>query len=306
MANCLVLGGNGLIGSFITEQLVAKGNNVRVFDNFKNKDNLKTINSKIEKIKGNYLNRNDTKNALKGIDYVFHSIHTTVPRTSTKKPVFDAKTNILPSINILKDSCNFGIQKIIYISSLSVYGNPKITPIKENTPLNPLTPYGVSKKSIEGYIEFFNRIYGIDYTIIRPSTTYSEKQIVSPETGVVANFVFNALTNKPLIIYGNGNAERNLLHAKDLAKGVITAGFSKSKYKVFNLGANETVSINQLVKKVKKIKKGFIKIKYINKTDEIQKLVCDISRAKSELNWKPEISLDKGIKKCFTEFKKKH
>ncbi len=304
MNNCLVLGGNGLIGSFVAEKLVAKGCNVRVFDKFTGKNNLKAIETKIEKVKGDYINQKDVRQALDGIEYVFHCIHTTVPRTSIEKPVFDAETNILPSINILRDSCELGVKKIVYLSSIVVYGNTKTIPAKENARLEPMTPYAVSKMAIEKYIEYFNRVYGIDYAILRPTTSYGERQVVSKGTGVIANFVFNALRNKPIVIYGNGSSEKDFLHAEDLASGVIAAGFNKSRFKIFNLGSGKVISLNNLAEKVKKATGNNIEINRLNKACEVQRLVCDISRACSELDWKPKISLDEGIKRCFAKFKK--
>ena len=304
MANCLVLGGNGLIGSFVAEQLVAKGCVVNVFDRFSGRDNLKAVEPRVGKVNGDYLKAGDVKAALKGMDFVFHCIHTTVPRTSIEKPVFDAETNILPSIGLLKEACNQGVKKVVYISSLAVYGNPEKNPVKEDAPLEPVTPYGVSKRAIERYIEYFNRLYGLDYAILRPATAYGERQAVSPGTGVVANFIYNALRNNPLVIYGDGSAERDLLHAEDLAHGVVLSAFKKSKFRIFNLGTGKGVSLNELAKKVEEAKGSRLEIRHLNKVDEVQKLICDTSRAGKELGWKPEISLGEGIKRCFAEFKK--
>lgn len=304
MANCLVLGGNGLIGSFVSEKLVQEGHKVRVFDVFSGKDNLKEIESSIEKIKGDYLKAGDVKAALSGMEFVFHCIHTTVPRTSIERPVFDAETNILPAISFLRDSIEEGVKKIVFLSSMAVYGNPAKNPVKEDAQLEPVTPYGVSKRAIERYIEYFNRLYGLDYSILRPATAYGERQAVSLGTGVVANFIFNALRDEPLVIYGDGNAERDLLHAQDLAAGAVLAAFKKTKFKIFNLGTGKGITLNQLAKKVESAKGGKLMIKHLDKIDQVEKLVCDSSRAKKELGWKAEISLDEGIKRCVEAFKK--
>lgn len=303
MANCLVLGGNGLIGSFVADRLAEKGCSVKAFDRFEGKDNLG--NSGVEKVKGDYLDGKDVKNALDGIDLVFHCIHTTVPRNSMQKPVFDAETNILPTVKLLQDAAGLGAKKIVYLSSLAVYGNPEQVPVKETAALRPVSPYGVSKLAIEEYVDYFGRVQGLEYAILRPAAAYGERQHVSPDTGVVANFIYNAINGKPLIIYGNGSAERDLLHADDIARGAVAAGFAKARTGAFNLGAGKGVSLNGLAEKVGKAAGKKLEVRHVERSNEVQKLVCDISKANKELGWKPEISLDEGLKRCFVEFKKR-
>ncbi len=303
MSNYLVLGANGLIGSSVSERLAIEGHNIRAFDLFQGHDNLVGIES-IEKMKADYLKEEDLKKAVKEIETVFHCIHTTIPRTSVEKPLFDAETNIVPSLRLLEQATKAGVKKIVYISSLAVYGNPLNNPIKETDAMQPISPYGVSKLAIEKYLELFYKNHGLDYTILRLAPTYGERQRVSPGSGVIANFVFNSLHEKPIIMYGNGNAERNFLFVEDSAKGISKAAFKKTKSKIFNLGGSETVSVKQLAGKVANATGKKLKINHIEKKNEIEKLVCDFTRAKQELLWKPEVKLDEGIKRCVATFKK--
>jgi UDP-glucose 4-epimerase len=225
-----------------------------------------------------------------------------VPRNSIERPVFDAETNILPSVRLFQDAAGLGVKKIVYISSLAVYGNPGHVPVKEDAKLEPVSPYGVSKLAIEEYLGYFGRVQGLEYAILRPAAAYGERQSLSPDTGVVANFVYNAIRGQPLVIYGNGSAERDLLHAEDIASGVVSAAFSGEKFGVFNLGAGKGVSLNELAEKVGKISGKKLEVRRVEKSNEVQKLVCDASRAREELGWKPEIGLDEGIRRCFDAF----
>ncbi len=304
MANCLVLGGNGLIGSAIAERLVAEGFGVRAFDLFKGKDNLQEIRPKIEKMNGDYLNESDVRKALHGIELVFHCIHSTVPRSSIERPLFDAETNILPAITLLSEAVKAKTKKIIYLSSLAVYGNPSGTKVLETDSLQPISPHGVSKLAIEKYIEYFNRAYGMDYAILRPATTYGEKQRVSPDAGVVANFIYNALTKKPLVIYGDGSAVRDILHAQDLADAAVKAALKKADCRLFNLGSGKGITLNELAEKVARATGSRLQKKHIEKDSGIQELVCDVTRAGQVLGWRPQISLDEGIKRCVGSFRK--
>lgn len=303
MANCLVLGGNGLIGSFIAELLAEKGCPVMVFDSFRGKDNLQGIKS-VERVEGDYLKAEDVKNSLKGIDIVFHCIHTTVPRSSLGKAVFDAETNILPALKLFGDAVEAGVKKVVYLSSLAVYGQPSQVPVKETSALKPISPYGVSKLAIENYLGYFNTVAGLDYAILRPASAYGERQAVSADTGVLTNFVYNAVKGNPLLIYGDGSAKRNLLHARDVAVGAVEAAFKETDFKAFNLGAAEGISIRQLAEKVCKAVGKEVEIKFVERENEVKDLVCDSSRAFECLGWKPEISLDEGIRRCVQRFEK--
>ncbi|MDP6670880.1 MAG: NAD-dependent epimerase/dehydratase family protein [archaeon] len=302
MANCLVLGGNGLIGSFIAEQLASQGHSVKAFDRFNGQDNLKNA-AGVEKVKGDYLKREQVKKALEGIEIVFHSLHTTVPVSSIKDPLHDAETNILPAIGLLEDCVGAGVKKFVYLSSIAVYGIPEKSPIGEDAKTIPVSPYGVSKLAIEEYVKYFGRAKGLGFVIVRPSATYGERQVLSPETGVVANFVFNALKKQALSIRGKGEAVRDLTHGEDIAKGVLKAAFTDAKSKIFNLGTGKGISLNKLAEKVGEAVGEKPEIKYEGSSRGIQEHVYDVSRAKEELGWEAEIEIAEGLKRCVEKFK---
>ncbi len=304
MTNCLVLGGNGLIGSFIAEQLASQGHKVRAFDKFWEQDNLKSA-AGIEKFKGDYLKRGDLKRTLEGIGVVFHSLHTTVPVSSIKDPLHDAETNILPAIGLLEDAVGAGVKKFVYLSSIAVYGIPEKSPISERASTIPVSPYGVSKLAIEEYVKYFGRAKNLDFVIVRPSASYGERQGFSPETGVVANFVFKALKKQALSIRGKGEAVRDLTHGEDIAKGVVKAAFTETKSRVFNLGTGKGISLNELAKKVGEAVGEKLEIKYEGSARGIQEHVYDVSRAKQELGWEAEIGIEEGVKKCVEAFREK-
>lgn len=296
MANCIVFGGNGLIGSFIAEQLVQKNYAVRVFD--RNFENLQHIKEKIDFFQGDFLDFNTVEKSLDGMDFVFHCIHTIMPRESILKPVFDAETNILPSINLFQKSIGKKIKKIVYLSSIAVYGNPKKSPITEKTPLLPVSPYGVSKLAIEEYLHFFARLYSMDYCITRPSASFGERQKVGA-SGVITNFLYNAIKGNPITIQGDGSAIRDFTHAEDIALGCVLAMEKKTKSKIFNLGTGSGISVNELLEKIKKTTGAKIVVNHVETKDLVQKHVYNIERAKKELGWEAKISLDAGIKKTF-------
>ena len=303
MSNCIVFGGNGLIGSFIAEQLAQKNYNLRIFS--RSFENVQHIKDKADFFKGDFRDFDAVEKSLDGMDFVFHCIQGTVPRDSFLKPVFDAETNILPSINLFQKSAEKKIKKVIFLSSIAVYGNPKKIPITEKTPLLPVSPYGVSKIATEEYLDFFGRAFGLNYAIVRPSATFGERQKFSEKSGVITNFLYNALNGNPITIQGDGSAVRDFTHAEDIARGCVLAMEKQAKSNIFNLGTGKGISINELLAKIKKITGAKIAITNVETKDLVQNHVYDISRAKKELGWKPKISLDTGIKRTYDFLKGK-
>lgn len=216
MTTCLVLGGNGFIGSHITDLLIESGYNVKVFD--KNVDETNFKSNEFEIIKGDFLNQYDLKIAMNDVDYLFHYISTTIPQTSIKNPLTD-NYNVIGSINLFELALNCGVKKIIFPSSGgTVYGEPKSNPTAENHPLNPLNPYAISKISIEKYLFYFYSNYGLDYTVFRYSNPYGPRQDPHGNVGLIPVILGLVKSNQRPQIFGDGSAVRDYVYIEDAAK----------------------------------------------------------------------------------------
>lgn len=301
MTTCLVLGGNGFIGSHIVDILVKKGYNVKVFGNFNSGlSNLTTVLDQVELIKGDFRNRMDIKRALKGIDFVFHNIYFTIPQTSVEDPIYDVE-NVISTLQLLHEIVNSDVKKIIFSSSGgAIYGMPKEVPITESHPTDPISPYGVSKLSIEKYIQNFNNLYGIDYTILRYSNVYGERQDPFGKVGAITIFLNRIKEKKPLVIFGDGSAIKDYVYVKDVANANLLAMENRSKEKVFNVGSGAGISVNHLIDLLFKITGEEIKVEYTKRrTEDVSKMILDISRIEKELRWMPETSFEDGIKNVY-------
>jgi UDP-glucose 4-epimerase len=302
MKSCLVLGGNGFLGSHIAEALVKRGYSVKVFDNFKfGMTNLQNIKNDIELINGDFLNEDSINKALKGIDYLFHFISTTVPATAAKDPVFDIETNLIGSVKLLQLAVKNSVQKIIFPSSGgTIYGEPEYLPVKETHPLNPQDPYGISKLAIEKYLYFFYKTYGMDYLILRYSNPYGERQNIYGQQGVIPIFLNKVIMNEPPELYGDGSMERDYVYVGDAVQATIESLESKIKSKVINIGSGEAVSVNKLLEIISKVVGRELKPIYIpDNVVRVQKIVLDISLVTQEVGWKPSTSLRDGIDKTW-------
>ena len=204
----LVTGGAGFIGSNLVDELV-KENEVVVIDNLST-GNAHFVNKKARFYNCDITNGDHVKKIFemeKNFDYIFHlAAQVSVPDSVTD-PVFDARINILGILNLLKESAKIDLKKFIFSSSGgAIYGEADEIPTPEEYPINPISPYGISKYVSEKYLYFFKREYGIDYTILRYANIYGPRQGLSKESGVISIFVQKFVKNEIPVIFGDGSA----------------------------------------------------------------------------------------------------
>jgi len=302
MTRCLILGGNGFLGSHIAGRLCQKGYDVRVFDNFRaGMANLEPIRHKIEVVEGDFLNDQDVGKALKDVEYVFHYISTTVPATAKKDPVYDIASNVIGSVKLFQRAIDLKIKRIIFPSSGgTVYGEPLNLPIRESDPLNPAEPYAIAKAAIERYLQYFHSTCGLDYTILRYSNPYGEGQNPHGQQGVIPIFLNKIRRGERPVVYGDGSMIRDYVYIGDAVDATIAIFEKGTKEMLFNVGSGEGVSINQLIDTMSVITGKKIKPEYVKSDGSyVQRIVLDISKARDEAGWKPVTGLQDGMNKTW-------
>lgn len=309
MSTCLILGGNGFIGSQIAKILVENGYSVKILSDLKSgTSNLEPILDKIEITKGNFLDREIRKKVIKDVEFIFHNISTTNPQNSILNPVYDVESNVIGTIGLLQDLINTDVRKIIFTSSGgTVYGEPSKVPISEDEPTNPICPYGISKLAIEKYIQYFNYVYGLDYTIFRYSNPYGEGQDLSKGQGVIPAFLSNIAKGKPPVIYGDGSIVRDYVYIKDVVDVNLIAISRKikSEHHIFNVGSGTGTSLNELIHTISDVIGNPITPEYVNvRKGDVSRIVLDITRIKKEYAWEPRTSLAEGIRNTWNWVKK--
>lgn len=303
ISKCLVLGGAGFLGSYIVDRLAENSHEVMVFDLNRQTDNLYKSDTltRVRFQTGNFSNDQDIKTALKGIEYVFHLISTTIPATSNQNPIADIESNIARSVRLLelcKDSSCF--KKIIFLSSGgTIYGRPLVKPISENHPTNPICSYGISKLAVEKYIFLFNQLYGFDYAILRCSAAYGERQNLTKPLGAIGVFVKRALDKKPIVIWGNGETVRDFIYADDVASACILA-MKNTNNKIFNVGSGSGITLNRLMRKINNELGINPVVEYQpSRTFDVSDNTLDINLIRKELGWSPTVSLNEGIRRVW-------
>lgn len=291
----LVTGGAGFIGSHIVDLLIDKEYKVVVVDNLSH-GKLKNIN-----LKASFYNVDIRDKIIKNIfaeekpDYVIHEASQISVSNSIKDPISDAEINIIGGINILEACKENKVKKIIYPASAAIFGEPEYLPIDEKHPLNMLSPYGVSKHTVEHYLEVYNKLYGIDYVSLRCSNVYGPRQDSSGEGGVVSIFCSKMINGERPIIFGDGEQIRDFIYVKDVAEATIIS-MESSKSGVYNVCSNTKVSINKLVELINNNLNKDIKSIYVDaKKGDIMISLMSNNKIKSILKWNNEVSIEEGI-----------
>lgn len=308
MARCLVVGGNGFIGSHLSERLLREGYEVAVLDRFKSGvNNLKEIRGQIEIFRGSYLDQELLRTAMKGMDYVFHYASSTTPATSIADPDYEIESNLLGSVRLLQIARDEGVKKVIFPSSGgTIYGEPKRLPVREEDCALPSNPYAISKWAVERYLHHFHELYGLDYLILRYSNPYGERQSPYGKQGVIPIFLNRIKHNQRPVIYGDGSMVRDYIYINDIIDATSILFESVIKDKVFNVGSGIGVSLNEIIKTMYSIFGEEIRPIYeINSSRTyVTSIVLDIAKIETKTGWKPSTSIEEGIRKTWIWIKR--
>lgn len=305
---CLVLGGDGFLGSHLVDDLLARGYEVRVFDRF-HKGRIKNLNhlrGKIEFQKGDFLNKRHLSRALKGMDYVFHFVSLSTPASTANDPQLEIKLNLEGTLQLFDLCVKHGIKKIIYPSSGgAVYGNALDEVASETTQARPMSPYAVTKLAIEEHLHFYRRQYGLSFVIYRIANPYGERQNPDGIQGAIPIFMKHMMKNELIELYGN--TVRDYVYVKDVT-GFMADNFAeKHKNSTYNIGSGRGVALFELVLMLAKTTQSMPRMKRLEKRPfDVQKIVLDISRASEEFGYYPMTSLEVGLEKTHAYLKEKY
>lgn len=298
---CLILGGGGFIGSHLSEALMAQGNEVSVFDRPEARYLVGLQQSGAGIFTGDFLKPNDLSRAISGCDVVYHLVSATVPQTSNENPVYDVETNIVGTLRLLDEARKAHVKKVIFASSGgTVYGIPQELPIKENHPTEPTSSYGISKLTIEKYLHLYSILYGLDYCVLRVANAYGERQPITGSQGVIGAFLDKVLRQEEIVVWGDGSVMRDYTYVHDIVNAFVCAAIYQGEPKIFNIGAGQGHSLNDIIGIIEQIVQQPLRTKYVpGRVFDVPVNVLDISRAKKYLTWQPLTGLLEGISRTF-------
>jgi len=311
MAKYLVTGGAGFIGSNLAEELLKRGEFVRIIDNFSTGsiENIKEFLNDIEFIEGDLRSIKDCKKVVKGIDYILHQAAlSSVPR-SIIDPISSNSANVDGTLNLLVVAKDVGAKRVVIASSSSAYGDTEVLPKVEDMTPNPLSPYAVTKYVEELYGRVFYKIYGLETVSLRYFNVFGPKQ--NPESqyaAVIPKFITRMLHGESPEIYGDGEQTRDFTYVENVVEANILAALSENigHGEVINIACGQRISLNQLVDKINKIVGTNIKPIYDkSRIGDIKHSLASIEKAKNLLGYSVKVSFEEGLRKTIEWYKRK-
>lgn len=299
----IVTGGLGFIGSNLVEKLI-KHNEVTIIDDQSTGkiENIQEIDQdNLTIIKGSITDLNLTK-IFKDHDYVLHQAALpSVPR-SISDPKSSNEANITGTLNVLIAAKDSGIKKVVCASSSSVYGDTPTLPKSENMPVNPLSPYAITKMTAEFYCNVFQEIYGLQTVSLRYFNVFGPKQDPNSQyAAVIPNFISAIKNNKPPVIYGDGEQSRDFSYVKHIVDANMLACES-DKTGVYNIACGRRITVNQLVEMINEIMGKNIEPVYSeSRPGDIKHSLADISKAKA-FGYGPKSDFIKELKETIKWF----
>ena len=309
--NVIVTGGAGFIGSTTSELLVSRGYFPVIIDNLHSGsiDNISRIlkNKKGKLVKVDVSKINEMKNALKGLmDDVRGIVHLAAMislEEVANDPQRAFEVNVIGTLNILELARKYDIKRVVYASSVAVYGEPQRLPIDENHPKRPANLYGLTKLYGEMLLWLYKDLYGLRPIALRYFNVYGPRMRPGPYAGVIYKFIVSLLKEEPPIIYGDGNQTRDFIYVEDVAEANLKA-LESSYVGAVNIGTGKEVSINDLFEIISRLIGSRIRpLKAPPRLGDVRRSRADISLAKEKLEWTPRTELIEGLKKTINYYK---
>jgi UDP-glucose 4-epimerase len=304
LANYLITGGAGFIGSHLVHALLERGERVRVLDNFETglKKNLAPVVEQIDLREADLSDADAVRSACEGMDYVLHQgALPSVPR-SVKEPRPSHETNIGGTFNVLEGARLAGVKRVVYAASSSAYGNQPGFPRVETMAPQPLSPYAVQKLTGELYMQSYSRVYGLETVCLRYFNIFGARQVPdSPYSGVMARFALMMMRGERPTIFGDGEQGRDFTHIDNVVRANLLALEAPSNLaagRVFNIACGERHTLNETYA----LLATFVGFEHppiygTEREGDVRDSLADISAASTALGYVPQVGFEEGLRR---------
>jgi UDP-glucose 4-epimerase len=300
MANVLVTGGAGFIGSNLVRALRERGDNVRVLDNFSTgfRANLEDLD--VEIVEGELRSYERVHNAVRGTEVVYHlGALGSVPR-SVQDPLTSNAVNVEGTLNVLLAARDEGVRRVVFSSSTSVYGTSRTLPTPETEPPDPISPYGVAKLAAERYCAAFTRVYELETVVLRYFNVFGPRQSpFSQYAAVIPLFIEAIERGEPVTIHGDGEQSRDFTYVTNVVDATTSAGGAAgASGRAFNVASGAPATVNELADTIgsvlgKPVEKQFV----ASRAGDILASWADLSAARDVLGYEPAVGLEDGLRR---------
>lgn len=306
MNRVLVTGGAGFIGGFVVEQLLSAGKAVRVLDNLStgSTDTLDGLVGDLEFQRGDIRDEDAVRVAVEGVDGIIHLAADISVPDSLSNPLHTYSVNVMGTLTVLEEARRAGVRSCVIASSAAVYGEPVGSKQSEDSPTNPLSPYGASKLACEQLASLYSRTFSVPTLCLRLFNVYGPRQRHdSPYAAVIPIFLSRMTQGLPPQVFGDGHQRRDFVFVGDVARALIGAlGRPDLAPGVYNVASGMSCSLLDLIAEINRSLGTSLQPEFLPEREgDIRESVADISRARHELGFSPAVSLAEGISRIVHE-----
>ncbi|MDI4646009.1 NAD-dependent epimerase/dehydratase family protein [Cohnella hashimotonis] len=295
----VVTGGAGFIGSHLSEALLAAGAIVHVIDNLSSGYRANIPSGAV--LHETDIRSPEARSLIAGIrpEAVYHLAAQADVQRSLADPAEDASVNVKGTLNMLKASSEAGVRKFVFASTSAVYGNVAKDVVSEREKAEPMSFYGLSKRTAEQYIRIYSHLYGLDYTILRYGNVYGPRQTPKGEGGVVAVFLDRLRRAVPPTVHGDGEQTRDFVYVKDIVAANLAA-FARGARETLNVGTGRATSVNELLRLLEQCRGAPIACRHAPaRAGDIRHSRLDPRRARRVLRWESVYDTAAGIAETY-------
>ncbi|HQS38499.1 MAG TPA: NAD-dependent epimerase/dehydratase family protein [Methylotenera sp.] len=295
--NTLVIGGAGYIGSHLTAQLLATGRKVTVLGRSLVPSNA--LPNGVNYIAGDFGQHQLITELLDKHEEVIHLAYATVPNTSFENPLADLLQNLPPTVQLFSEIADRGIKLVLVSSGGTVYGEAEKLPIPETHPTKPISPYGVTKLTLENYAYLYAATHGLKFICVRPANAYGAGQKPFVGQGFISTAIASVMRGQPIKIFGQTGSVRDYIYVSDLAAGIVCALESGSLSETYNIGSGVGLSnmdvINAITPLMESTNCKLSVEHYPERTFDVKSNVLDATKIQQLTGWQPKVQFKDGL-----------
>ena len=300
MAQYLVTGGAGFIGSHLCRRLLASGCAVRVLDDLSSgrRENLAALDGEVDLVEGDLRDEALVSAALAGVDYVLHHAAVASVQTSIERPRFEQEVNAVGTLQLFEAARRAGVRRVVFAASAASYGKDPTAPKREEMLPAPESPYAISKIAGEYYARVYSSLYGLEVVCLRYFNVFGPRQDPSsPYSGVISIFAERMLAGAAPTVFGDGGQSRDFVYVDNVVEANMQACTTPGiAGRVYNIGCGRSASLLELVAALNRVLGTAIEPEFAPaRPGDVRISLADITRAQRELGYEPEVHFKQGL-----------